>query len=347
MWFPFSTAPPREPSPGAVASRDPNVDALRGFAIVAMVAANMAAHSLREPHPWAFRLYGSLAAPTFIFLSGMLAGQSREPGGAGFRRALKRTLVLWGWAVVLDVGVWQVAPFDTFDVLYVIGLALPAAWLCGALPAAGHAMIAGLVLVLTSWLQQRFGYRLSLAGEPEGALGTARRLLVDGWFPIFPWLGVALSGALVGRLRNAASSLSTPRALLRVSAQLCVLGAASWVLEPHAFPTRSGYSELFYPPSFAVATFSLGLVLALLSAVPKIRLALPLAWLESLGRASLPLYVVHCATTGFVTKRWFPDRAWPTFALLYLAQLAVLAVLAHAWAELRRAGFLAQRRTAR
>jgi uncharacterized membrane protein len=323
------------------------VDALRGFAIVAMVAANMAAHSLREPHPLAFRLYGSLAAPTFIFLSGMLVGQSREPGRAGLLRALKRTLVLWGWAVVLDVGVWQVEPFDTFDVLYVIGLALPAAWLCGALPAAGHAMIAALVLLLTPWLQQRFGYRLSLSGEQEVVLDAAQRLLVDGWFPIFPWLGVALGGALVGRLRKAASPLVTPRALLVQGAQLCLLGIASWALAPHGFPTRAGYSELFYPPSFAVATFSLGLVLALLGAVPRVRLALPLGWLEVLGRASLPLYVVHCAVIGFVTKRWFPDRALPTFALLYLGHLALLGALARAWAELKRAGFLAQRRTAR
>jgi hypothetical protein len=66
-----------------------------------------------------------------------------------------------------------------------------------------------------------------------------------------------------------------------------------------------------------------------------------------LGRASLPLYVVHCAVIGFVTKRWFPDRAWPMFALLYLGHLVLLGALARAWAPLKRAGFLAQRRTAR
>jgi uncharacterized membrane protein len=342
MWFSFPSARPPAPFPlGPARARDPDVDALRGFAIVAMVAANMAAHSLRDPHPGAFRVYGSLAAPTFIFLSGMMAGERREAGRLGLARAVKRALLLLGWAVALDVVVWRVAPFETFDVLYVIGLALPAVWLCGALSPSRHALVAVSVLLLTPWLQHRLGYRLSFADETPGQFFAWRRLLVDGWFPAFPWLGVALTGALLGRLRRVGSPLAAPRARLVLSAVLGAGGVLLWLAAPLPFPTRSGYSELFYPPSLAVVSMALAVVLALLGTLPSLRL--PLGWLALLGRASLTLYVVHCVVVAFVTKKWFADRPLPEFTLLYFGHLLLLGALARVLTLLRGAGFLARR----
>ncbi len=307
--------------------RDAGVDALRGLAIITMVAANMAAYSLVQPHPLALRVYGSLAAPTFIFLAGMMGGRARVPFVRGIRRASVRMLVLWAWAVSIDVFIWGIAPFNGFDVLYLIGLALPVAELCRALDLRLHALTAGALILLTPLLQQRLGYRLELSETGAGPVAW-RRLVIDGWFPLFPWLGVALCGALLGRLRSAGSRWTRPRALLGAAAVLFTAGCADWFLQRHPFPIRGGYSELFYPPSLAMVGVALGCLLALFSLVSAWQGTRALRWLEIPGRASLLLYVVHSAVIAFVLKRVFRDRPPLEFLLGYLLHLGLLWLLA-------------------
>jgi uncharacterized membrane protein len=280
-------------------------------------------------------VYGSLAAPTFIFLAGMMTGYSSAPFLCAIRRAGWRMLVLWAWAVSIDVAVWGIAPFNSFDVLYVIGLSLPVAELCRVLDLRFHALAAGAVVLLTPLLQQRYGYRLALSESGSGTLAW-QRFVIDGWFPMFPWLGVALCGALLGRLRRASSRWAEPRVLLSVASVLCALGCIAWSRLRQPFPTRAGYSELLYPPSLAMVGVALGCVLVLLTAVR----AWPrsLRWLEVYGRASLPLYVVHSALIAFILKRLFPERPLLEFLFLYGLHLALLWLVAHSlqvWARER------------
>ena len=64
-----------EPAPRAESSRPPRddvIDLLRGFAVVTMIAANLSAKALAEPHPLWFRCFGSFAAPLFVLLAGMM-----------------------------------------------------------------------------------------------------------------------------------------------------------------------------------------------------------------------------------------------------------------------------------
>ena len=55
------------------------VDALRGAAIVTMFAANLAGPCLRPPHPMWLRVYGSFAAPAFVFLAGLMTTLGTRP----------------------------------------------------------------------------------------------------------------------------------------------------------------------------------------------------------------------------------------------------------------------------
>jgi uncharacterized membrane protein len=319
-------------TPAAVRAqaRDASIDILRGFAVFTMVAANMAAYSLREPHPWLLRLYGSLAAPTFIFLSGMMAAQSKASLWVGVRQATLRGAVLWAWAAALDTGVWGIQPFSSFDVLYVIGLALPVAQLCRGLALPAHAAISLLVVVLTPWLQHHFGYRLSIAeGDDESSLAW-QRFFVDGWFPVFPWLGLAQAGALFGRLRKNGSRLVRPQALLPAALLLGAGSAGYWWLMPPSFPTRAGYSELFYPPGISMMAAALGVVLALLAVLPSAQRRLPLGWLAVYGRSSLLVYVVHSTLIAFVFKTLFDEQPLPYFLALYLGHAALLWLIARA-----------------
>ncbi|MBI4356841.1 MAG: DUF1624 domain-containing protein [Gammaproteobacteria bacterium] len=59
-------------------TRDDHIDILRGIAIFTMVAANWAALILAEPHPFWLRAYGSIAAPLFVFIAGMMVALTEK-----------------------------------------------------------------------------------------------------------------------------------------------------------------------------------------------------------------------------------------------------------------------------
>ncbi len=91
------------------------VDALRGFAILAMIPANLL-HYYAEPHPLWYRVFASCAAaPIFIAVSaGMVVL------GSG-NRSLAYYACRGGYAVLIgavpDLGLWRIVPFVSMDVL--------------------------------------------------------------------------------------------------------------------------------------------------------------------------------------------------------------------------------------
>src|SRR3989344_8074386 len=105
--------------------RDNTIDILRGLAIFTMVAANMSAHSYQEPHPYWFRIYGSFAAPTFVFLAGLMVSFTTFYKTYPLSYFLKRGVAIICIAACIDMLCWGAVPFVTYDVLYVIGLSLP------------------------------------------------------------------------------------------------------------------------------------------------------------------------------------------------------------------------------
>jgi uncharacterized membrane protein len=323
----MSTAPP----PNEPAARSEAIDALRGLAIVAMFAANLAGPCLRAPHPMWLRIYGSFAAPTFVFLAGFMTTLARRP--TPLPRLLKRAALLWLLAAGIDVACWGITPFETFDVLYLLGLALPAAALCGRLNAGLHALIAVGILIATPWLQHALGYGPLLPDHLAYPWPAWRRLLVDGWFPVCPWLGVALLGSLAGRLDLLGGHAR--RWLVPAGASLAVAGSVAWLLKPPELVTRAGYSELFYPPSPQYLALALGAVLLVLALCKRLERRLPLAGLTVLGRASLVLYVWHVALIALVLDEWFEGQPLPAFLLLYAALSLSAWTVAWLWQRYR------------
>jgi uncharacterized membrane protein len=300
------------------------IDALRGAAIVTMFAANLAGPCLRAPHPLWLRAYGSFAAPTFVLLAGMMTTLSARPAPLG--RLLRRSLLLLGLAAGIDLVCWGIDPFETFDVLYLLGLALPLLGLCARLPQWAHFGLAASVLLVTPWLHHAVGYGPLLPEHAREPWPAWRRMLVDGWFPIFPWLGVALLGGLFGRwepLRPDRLRLIVP-----LGAALTALGAFSWWLVPPRLVTRMGYSELFYPPTPQYLALALGTVLLALRGLVALARRFTLGWLVVLGRSSLLLYVAHVALIAFVLDEWFEGQALPAYLGLYAAMGVSLWVLA-------------------
>jgi hypothetical protein len=161
-----------------------------------------------------------------------------------------------------------------------------------------------------------------------------RRPLVDGWFPIFPWLGIALSGALAGRLDLFGDRL---RAWLApVGAAAMGLGALAWAWHPPELTTRGGYSELFYPATPQYCALALGAVLLALALLERATRRYTLTWLSLLGRSSLMLYVAHVALIAFVLDEWFRGQALPEYLLMYGLLLASLGAVAYLTERRRR-----------
>jgi len=105
--------------------RYPAIDIFRGVAIFTMLAANSAAESLAAPHHFWFRIYGSFAAPIFVFLAGFMVGigYQKHPLSYFIKRGLEIILV----AALIDAFIWSIIPGTTFDVLYLTGLGIPIA----------------------------------------------------------------------------------------------------------------------------------------------------------------------------------------------------------------------------
>lgn len=107
--------------------RDYGIDALRGVAILMMLAAHLARDVLATPHPLWLRAYGSLAAPLFITLAGMMVGRTAARKHQPASYYVKWGAMIVAVAVALDVFLWGLYPFVTFDVLYLIGFSVPLA----------------------------------------------------------------------------------------------------------------------------------------------------------------------------------------------------------------------------
>jgi uncharacterized membrane protein len=105
--------------------RYPSIDIFRGVAIFTMLAANSAAGSLIPPHHFWFRIYGSFAAPIFVFLAGFMVGIGYQKHPLSY--FIKRGAEIFLVAAFIDAFIWRVLPGTTFDVLYLTGLGIPVA----------------------------------------------------------------------------------------------------------------------------------------------------------------------------------------------------------------------------
>jgi len=190
--------------------RDLSIDVMRGIAIVTMVAANMAPYTLAAPHPFLFRFYGTFAAPLFIVLSGMMIALKGEAGEHDFKYYLVRGAMVLAVAALIDALIWHMVPFVEMDVLYLIGISVPMVFLFLKLGTPLRWSVIGAIFLLSPVLQGVFGYK---DGEPlssgsarlvmgsTGIAGIAKSWMIDGYFPVFPWLGIAFIWPILQKMR--------------------------------------------------------------------------------------------------------------------------------------------------
>jgi hypothetical protein len=247
-----------------------------------------------------------LAAPLFIFISGMTFRVNLDSHKVGL---LKNALYLFGSAAFVDLFIWRITPFYTFDVLYLIAASQVISYFIFRLNPNWRIIAVALIVTLTIIAQRLLFYRFEISDISISDLATnnsafnfpsvLQRLFFDGWFPILPWLLVFLSGALISYQR--VSDLLLEKKF--VVNLLWVLFVASFVFFVTVLKQeiRNGYMEVFYPFSgWVIVVAGIWLVTALSLSKALVRSRFILNYVQLLGKKSLFVYILHLAVISYI-----------------------------------------------
>ena len=286
------------------------IDFLRSISIVIMILANSAAYVLEKPHSLVLRFIFSLAAPTFIFLSGYSFNISSQKK---FSRKEKffTGIFLFITAAFIDIFIWHIYPFCTFDVLYLIAFGI----IINTLIANWHynnkllliLVLITLHLVFLKIVNYRFEIlEIQTSENPRTVFNIFlndikmwKRFLFDGWFPVFPWLAFAVTGNVVAERTN--SIIDNKSFYSITSAFVIVCGMLLFIKLTPTQLERDDYLELFYPPNsfFIVSVIGLLIFSIVLSyKINKTSNKFILTFCE-LGKKSLFVYILHSAVISF------------------------------------------------
>lgn len=319
-------------------SRDKTVDILRGIAIITMLCANVIGYVAPvETHPLWTRYYNSIAAPLFIILAGYMVAYTSENKGYTLSYYVKRGLLMLFTAALVDVACWMIYPFITYDVLYLIGFSIPLVYLFHKLDIRIKAVIILLIIAITPLLQYWFGYTYfpgekdlygELAVEVENQTSILQHFLIDGWFPVFPWLAFSLLGSLIKDMQNKFSDFYNVKFL--IIALVGVIGGFIWLnyLDYHnIIEDREGYTELFYPVRLSYILLSVSFVFFLWIAVKKIETWKIFYPARVFGEVSLFVYILHSALIGWIIYPYFYDETADTFTGNFTTAMLVYVLL--------------------
>jgi len=326
-------------------ARDRGVDTLRGLAIVLMVAANAAPGTLVEPYPLWYKVLSSLAAPLFVTISGLMVCFTARTRGYPFSHYIKRGALVLLAAALLDLLVWLMVPATSFDVLYLIGISLPLAYLAARAGGWVPWVLAAAVFAATPFLQSLLGYcdypvEIYFFEESTFAdcipCAIATHYLVDGWFPLFPWLGFAFVGAGLAGVRD--RGLQQSWWFPVVGLVLLAGGVALWISSPGEMLSREGYAELFYPSPAGFMPAVTGFIFLAFWAVSVVRLPKLLDPVWALGEVSITIYVAHLALIGYVVEKFFEPSGMCALAVHYTWIMALMLALAYGLRAYRKRG---------
>ncbi|HTL80909.1 MAG TPA: heparan-alpha-glucosaminide N-acetyltransferase domain-containing protein, partial [Bacteroidia bacterium] len=292
-------------------------------------------------HSFLIRIYGSFAAPIFVFLAGFMVGigSKKHPPLYFLFRAIEILVV----AVLIDWLIWRIVPFTTFDVLYLTALGILISSILFKADVRIRIIFMMIFFVLGPILQHYVGYREGVNEHslvdpespplPSGMVWWFKSWLVDGWFPVFPWVGFALAGSLVyshGAIFSKMWRIFLPLGMLLFFSGLTDL----YFYRPIA--DREFYSELFYPPGIAYLCAALGAITIGVTMMQFLKPRYGLQLLRYLGSASLFVYIVHSAIIAFVLDNYCTNYTLNGFLALYACFAAVMITMCGILFELKK-----------
>lgn len=300
------------------------IDFIRSIAIIIMIIANSAAVIGNKEYSYFFRIICSLAAPLFVLISGIsFSVSSKYPSTSDTKT--KSAFYLLITATCIDLFIWQIPPFNTFDVLYIIAFGiflnifLKHKTLLYVL--SFIVFIIGIAVYLQVVLLYRFDMQeISLnnilqVNKTDYIISSIRNMFVDGWFPIFPWICLPLIGTLIVKYQDFFQSYKLYTyvfSLITFFVSIYGLGTSSTIV-----PFRNGYVELFYPASFLIFMLVCSGALLFFTSTFSYRISNPLiSFFSMIGKYSLFIYILHIAIIHFVLDVYFNSLDASSFAIV-------------------------------
>lgn len=108
-----------------------------------------------------------------------------------------------------------------------------------------------------------------------------------------------------------------------------IIGAIILTINPGPLFTREGYSEIFYPPSLAFISLSIGVILMVFYIVDKNSSFDVYKPFQLLGESSLFIYITHIAIINLVMVNIFEPMNGIEFTLLQFALVLVMMGIAY------------------
>jgi fucose 4-O-acetylase-like acetyltransferase len=282
--------------------RNTKIDACRGIAILIMVLANSAPYILINVEiPFILRFLFSLAAPIFIFLSGYSLHLSFGKGKKS-KKILIRSLQIVFIAVLIDVFIWRIVPFQTFDVLYLIGFSQIALILINKFNIKIKTIIFFLSIIIYVILILNCNYRFkqtenNLVYGHLSFYSSLIRMLFDGWFPFFPWFSISMAGYLSynykEQIKNNSILLMIGGVFLLIISYILFIIFPSYINLP-----REKYLELFYPINNIYFLSLLGILTIILVFITSKLKIKPFPTI--IGKFSLFFYILHTIIINFL-----------------------------------------------
>lgn len=295
------------------------VDTFRGIAILIMIAANSYSYIFSEiPCPLVVRVLFSSAAPIFIFLSGVSLRLSEE-NGKSILSNLQRISQIVFFAILIDVVIWEILPFYTMDVLYLISFSLIILLILRKLPDSNFYIFYFLITVLTLFFSPFYNFELIELtafdlNQDYNLSDAMRHIFVDGWFPVFPWLSISILGFYLTKHKWKMVKYAKP---LFITGLFGILGFLFLILaDTFSFNLpRNQYMEIFYPVTLLFYSYMLFLLLFITYFIIKNRITFN--YLGLFGNYSLSVYFFHILLIRFYLPIFdFQNHKFSVFELI-------------------------------
>lgn len=336
------------PSTPATSHRLAFIDALRGVAVLLMITQHVSLWFCGHCNKSLFLLLtgglGGFSAPLFVTLAGVGVSLLCEQKDRADQLLVSRGGIIVGFGYVMNLLTPHWFSAGSWYVLHMIGMALMAAPLLRRLSDNGLMVMIFAVLAITGLLQYSLETPFRMFNRHMAASvglgGIVRYALVEGYFPIFPWLAFFIGGLLAGRwlmvnrldhIRRLATLLLVVMTALLITDQIWPDVTRSEALVRYFKLQLSFYSALT-PLSLFLIAVSLFLVIGFNRLDQKRTFASSHA-LVCLGRVSLTFLIVHVSA---IRESAFYFGYWRSLShgasiLATIAVLVFFALAAKLW----------------
>jgi uncharacterized membrane protein len=285
--------------------RNDTIDSIRGFSIIIMVFANSFPYVFPEyTPPYILRTIFSIAAPLFIFLSGVSLQMAHEAGKSASKLAYRAFQILV-IAIIIDFAIWRIIPLTTMDVLYLLSFSLLIMERVRHLNLNLQLVTACAVLMMPLLTFNLYEFDISEDPLNTGNIQfspttSLRRALFDGWFPLMPWFSFVLIGYYYNTILRVLCKVTVPMNVIATSFLAIFIFLS--IAYPHNQPPRNGYLEIFYPVTARFYLLTAPLIYWAARLIQENRMALKS--LALLGKVSLPIYIFHIVCIALLIPIW-------------------------------------------